>query len=109
MTAGKPLFVRVRNLEGKYLAGGGVQMEFCDDIKKARVFDCRRDQVEEQLAYLRLAHGIVLEVQPVDPMEIHEVCDRCGRMALSFQMYFDGKHYLCTECRASVANGLSLS
>ena len=107
MTMAKPLFVRVRNSEGQYLVGTGGQLEFCSDIKKARVFDCRRDQVEYQLAWVRLAHGISLEAEPVDPKEIYETCDRCGRLALSFQIFFDGKRYLCAECRDSSSSGLS--
>jgi hypothetical protein len=106
MTAAKPLFVRIRNSEGKYLAGAGGQLEFCSDVKKARVFDCRRDEVEHQLSYIRLTQGISLEAEPVDPKEIHETCDRCGRLALSFQMYFDGKRYLCAECRDSLSSDL---
>ena len=105
MTVGKCLFVRIRNSEGKYLAGAAGQMEFCSEIQQARVFDCHRDQIEQQIAFIRLTQGILLEAEPVDPEEIHEACDRCGRLALSFQMYFDGKRYLCRECRNSLANG----
>ncbi len=105
----EPLFVRVRNAEGKYLVQSGGQLEFCSDIKKARVFDCRREQVEHQLAWVRLAYGIFLEAEPVDPKEIHETCDRCGRLTLSFQMFFDGKQYLCAECRDGISGGLSSS
>ncbi len=99
MTVGLPLFVRVRNPEGKYLAGAGGQVEFCSDIKHARIFDCRRDQIEHQLAFIRLTQGIRLEAEPVDPKEIHETCDRCGSLALPFHMYFDGKQFLCRDCR----------
>ena len=52
-------------------------------------------------------HGIVLEVVPVDLKEIHESCDRCGRVALSFQVFFDGKQYLCGECRSGSSGGRS--
>ena len=109
MTVAKPLFVRVRNSEGEYLAGAGGQMEFCSDIKRARIFDCRRDQVELQIGYVRLTQGLALEAEPVDPKEIHETCDRCGRLALSFQIYFDGKRYLCGECRRSISGDLPTS
>jgi hypothetical protein len=99
MATTKALFVRIRNAEGKYLGGEAQTLGFCDDIKKAIVFDCRRDRVEEQLEYVRLTHGVVLEAVPVDPQEIHETCDRCGRLRLPFQMFFDGSHYLCEQCR----------
>jgi formylmethanofuran dehydrogenase subunit E len=99
MTATDALFVRIRNAEGKYLGGEAKSMSFFDDINKAIVFDCRRDHIEQQLEYMFLTQGIVLEVVPVNPKEIHETCDRCGRLVLSFQAFFDGKQYLCEACR----------
>lgn len=30
----------------------------------------------------------------------YEVCDRCGKMARSVTMFFDGREFLCPECRA---------
>ena len=74
-------------------------MEFCSDIKQARVFDCRRNRVEYQIALIRLIQGIPLEVEPVDPKEIHETRDRCGRLVLSFPTHFHGERYLCRDCR----------
>ena len=104
MTAAtKALFVRIRNAEGKYLGGEAGGMAFHDDIRKAIIFDCRRDRIEEQLEFIRLTQGITLTAEPVDPKEIHETCDRCGKMALSFQMFFDGENYLCAECRGAAA------
>jgi hypothetical protein len=99
MTATNALFVRIRNADGKYLGGEAQSLGFCDDIKKAIVFDCRRERIEELLEYARLTHGLVLEAVPVDPKEIHETCDRCGRLVLPFQAFFDGKQYLCATCR----------
>jgi hypothetical protein len=110
MTAAtKALFVRIRNAEGKYLARGAGEIEFCADIKRASIFDCRRDHIEQQLEYLRLTQGLVLNAEPVDPKEIHETCDRCGKLALSFQMFFDGKRYLCESCRHSTPGDGPLS
>ena len=99
MTAAGALFVRIRNAEGKYLGGEETSMSFFDDIGKAIVFDCRRDDIEGQLEYLFLTQGVLLEVVPVDPREIHETCDRCGRLVLSFQAFFDGKQSCCAACR----------
>jgi hypothetical protein len=101
VTATNALFVRIRNPEGRYLGGEGTHLAFLDDINKAIVFDCRRDHIEVQLEYLRLNRGIELEVIPVDPKEIHETCDRCGRLVLPFQAYFDGSQYFCNTCRVS--------
>jgi hypothetical protein len=105
MTAPNALFVRVRNSEGKFLGGEPSKMDFFDDINRAIIFDCRRDRIQQQIEYIRLTQGIVLEAVPVDPKEIHETCDRCGRLTLSFQMFFDGEHYLCGECRGGGAGG----
>ena len=99
MISSAALFVRIRNPEGKYLGGEAKQMAFFDDIRKAIVFDCRRDRIQEQVEFVRETQGIALEVVPVDPEEIQESCDGCGRLALSFQMFFDGKNYLCGNCR----------
>jgi hypothetical protein len=107
--ASTAMFVRIRNPEGKYLGGEVKKMGFYDDIKRAIIFDCRRDRIEQQLEYVRLVQGIKLEVEPVDPKEIHESCDRCGRLALSFQMFFDGEQYLCRECRGSASSNLATS
>ncbi len=99
MTGADVLFVRIRNAEGKYLCGDARGMTFLEDISKALVFDCRRHGIQQQLEHLREAQGILLEPVPVDPKEIHETCDGCGRLLLSFQVFFDGKQYLCSECR----------
>lgn len=100
MTLSTPLFVRIRNSEGKYLGGEPKQMDFVDDINTAIIFDCRRDHIAQQLEHIRLTQGLVLEVVPVDLKEIHETCDRCGRLVFSFQAFFDGEQYLCGECRS---------
>jgi hypothetical protein len=99
MTATNTLFVRIRNAEGKYLGKAVESMDFYEDINKAIVFDCRRDRIEQQLELIRLTRGIALEIVPVDPKEIHETCDRCGKLVLSFQAFYDGDQYLCLECR----------
>ncbi len=99
MTGSNALFVRLRNFEGKYLGGEATKMGFFDDVNQAIIFDCRRDHIEQQIELVRLTHGIVLEAVPVDLKEIHETCDRCGRLVYSFEVFFDGEEYLCGECR----------
>jgi hypothetical protein len=99
MAATDALFARIRNAEGKYLCREAASMGFVEDVNRAIIFDCRRDSLEERLEYLRLTHGIALEIVPVDPKEIHETCDQCGRLVLSFQAFFDGRQYLCAACR----------
>jgi hypothetical protein len=105
-SAPNALFVRIRNPEGRYLGGDAGKLEFCDDIKRATIFDCRRDRIAQQLEHIRLVQGVELKAEPVDPKEIHESCDHCGKLALSFHVYFDGERYQCEECRTSGASGL---
>ncbi len=98
MTVPNALFVRIRNSEGKYLGGKPPKVEFVEDINKAIIFDCRREGL--QIEQLGLPEGMALEAVPVEATEIRETCDRCGRPALSAQMFFDGEHYLCRECKS---------
>jgi hypothetical protein len=99
MVASAVLFVRIRDSEGRYLGGEARKLAFFDDIHRAIIFDCQRDRVHEQVEYVRETKGIELEVVPVDPKEIYDSCDGCGRLALSFQLFFDGKSYRCPDCR----------
>lgn len=103
MTSTNVLFARIRNAEGKYLGGEGGKVDFFDDLNRAIVFDCRRSGIEEQIEQLGRMQGVFLELVPVDPKEIHEACDQCGRLAMPFQMYFDGQHYFCGHCRPQAA------
>jgi len=105
MTATDALFVRIRNPDGKYLGGDAMNMGFFDDIKKAVIFDYRRDQIAQQLEFVRLTQGLVVEVVPVDPKEMHETCDRCGRLVMPFHVFFDGDRYLCASCRNAAHTG----
>ena len=105
-TAAIDLFVRIRNAEGKYLGGEAKNPGFVDEINKAIIFDCNRYPIEEQLKHVSLTQGIILELVPVDPKEIQETCDRCGRLVLSFEAFFDGEHYLCEECRSGSLPGI---
>jgi hypothetical protein len=35
----------------------------------------------------------------VDPREIYETCDQCERLVIPWGAFFDGKQFLCHECR----------
>ncbi|HVV73837.1 MAG TPA: hypothetical protein VHI52_20405 [Verrucomicrobiae bacterium] len=92
--------VRIRNQEGKYLAGGSADLGFSADCSKAIVFDYVGHNVAEQLALIRQTQGIMLEVEEVDPKEILETCDQCARLVSPFSISYDGERFLCTECLA---------
>ena len=45
-------------------------------------------------------HGIALTAEPVPPEEIYETCDRCKDLFMPFMTFFDGKRFLCPDCRS---------
>jgi hypothetical protein len=63
------------------------------------VFDYQGDAVQEQLEALGSTHGIALAADPVPPEEIYEKCDRCKDLFMPFMTFYDGKQFLCVECR----------
>ena len=90
--------VRIRNSEGKYLAGKDTGWGFSEDASKAIVFDYVAHHVAEQLEILRESQGVYLEAVEVDPKEVLECCDACKRLVSPFSVVFDGHSFLCLEC-----------
>jgi formylmethanofuran dehydrogenase subunit E len=95
--------VLLRNAEGKYLAGTGLQGELTEDRARAAVFDYLRDRVAERLEMMQGLHGTTWRPVLVDPREVCEVCDRCGQRVMSFKAFFDGRQFLCPACRSHAA------
>ena len=91
--------VRIRNSEGKYLAGKDAGWGFSEDASKAVVFDYVAHRIEEQLEIIRQSQGLNLQAEEVDPIEVLESCDRCHSWFSPFSIFFDGRTFLCTECR----------
>ena len=91
--------VRIRNADGRYLAGDSVQAWFSADSSKAQLFDYLADEVEARLALIARAHGPILEAVPVEPNEFLETCDQCHRMVTLPRAFFDGKAFLCRSCK----------
>jgi hypothetical protein len=90
--------VRIRNWEGKYLAGEETGWGFSEDSSKAIVFDYAAHHVADQLESIRKSQGLYLEAVQVDPKEVLESCDACKRWLSPFNLVFDGKTFLCHEC-----------
>jgi hypothetical protein len=91
--------VFIVNDDGQYLAGTATEWEFTDDRSKATIFDYWGDRVAERIELVRKVHGRVwIAVQP-DPREVYEFCDRCGRRLRAMRMFFDGRHFLCDNCK----------
>jgi hypothetical protein len=91
--------VMVRNAQGKYLAQDDYGLYFTEERTAAMVFNYRSDCVADQLAMLQKTHGIALAAEPVPPEEIYETCDRCKDLFMPFMTFFDGKQFLCADCR----------
>ena len=93
--------VVIQNPAGEYLAGDNKSLWFTDDRFKAIIFDYKAHRVEAQLAMLQ-QEGIVLKAVPVPLKEFYETCDRCEKMLLPLRAFFDGRQFLCPDCRAVV-------
>jgi len=93
------IHVVIRNFSGQYLTGSQGAWIFSSQLGQAKVFDYVADRVPEQLQLLRKNHGLWLEAVLLDPGERYETCDRCGQRMFSFKAYFDGREYLCPDCR----------
>ena len=91
--------VLIVNDDGQYLAGAAIDWEFTDDRSRAAVFDYWADQVAERIELVRKAHGRVWIAVKLDPREVYEFCDRCGRRMRALRTFFDGQHFLCGDCR----------
>ena len=91
--------VLIVNDDGLYLAGTAFEWEFTDDRSKARVFDYHADHVADRIELVRKAHGQTWIAVRMDPREVLEFCDRCGCRMRAFKMYFDGRQFLCSDCR----------
>ncbi len=96
---GPDIKVFIRTPRGKYLAQDANGLFLTEDRSAAMVFNYRADRVLEQLATLQETQGVALAAEPVPPEEIYETCDRCKDLFMPFMTYFDGKQFLCADCR----------
>jgi hypothetical protein len=95
--------VFIRNAQGHYLAEDAHGLFFTHDRSAAIVLNFQGDRVQEQLDTIQKMQGLRLTPDPVPPEEIYETCDRCKELFLPFMTHFDGKRFLCDECRKWVA------
>jgi hypothetical protein len=91
--------VFIRNARGKYLAQDANGLFLTEDRSAAMVFNYRSDRIPEQLQIIQKTRGIALAADPVPLEEIYETCDRCKELFIPFMLYFDGKQFLCADCR----------
>lgn len=98
--------VHILNTQGQYLAADDKELYFTDDRLRAIVLSYEADHVAEQIETLHRVQGIVLRAVPVPLEEIYEACDRCNELFMPFMTFFDGKLFLCGECRRLVLRRL---
>ena len=91
------------NSRGMYLAQDDNGLFFSNDRSAAIILNFRADNVAAQLESLRQTHGVHLTADPVPIGEIYETCDRCKELFMPWMTYFDGKHFLCGDCRKLAA------
>jgi len=101
--------VLIETLDGRYLAGDQGGWWFTEERSKARVFDFLTSSTAREWDALQKGQGIVLLALPVERREIYETCNRCGRMVKSLRALFDGKQFLCPECRSNLSSAHSRS
>jgi hypothetical protein len=97
--------VFIRNAQGKYLAQDANGLFFTDDRSVAIVLNYEADGVPKQLAAIQKAQGVSLAADPVPLEEIYETCDRCKELFIPFMTFFDGKRFLCADCRRAISAG----
>jgi hypothetical protein len=93
--------VFIRNAQGKYLAQDANGLFFTDDRTAAIVLNYEADEVPKQLEAIQKSQGVSLAADPVPLEEIYETCDRCKELFIPFMTFFDGKRFLCEDCRKS--------
>jgi hypothetical protein len=91
--------VFIRNAQGKYLAQDANGLFFTEDRSAAVVLNYESDEVPKQLEAIRKSQGVILAADPVPLDEIYETCDRCKELFVPFMTFFDGKRFLCADCR----------
>lgn len=91
--------VFIRNPQGHYLARDPNGLFFSNDRSRALVFNYCSDAVPEQLEQIRQTRGLLLAADPVPLDEVYETCDHCNELFTPLMTFFDGKRFLCADCR----------
>ncbi len=99
MSVPRGIQVILRDEEGHYLVRQPNQWSFTRERAEATVFDFQGDGFAEQLKKLTGLPDRKWRAIPVEPRERYETCDDCGQRMMSSKVFFDGKRYLCADCR----------
>jgi hypothetical protein len=95
--------VFIRTAQGKYLAQDANGLFFTEDRSVAIVLNYEADEVPKQLETIQKTHGVSLAADPVPLDEIYESCDRCKELFMPFMTFYDGKRFLCADCRKAAS------
>ena len=96
--------VVIRTTEGRYLGGDVNNLRLVNDVYGAVLLDPTEIRMEETLLELRNVTGLVFEALPLKLEEVFETCDGCGQMVIPLMAFFDGKKFLCLDCRGAGAD-----
>lgn len=94
--------VFIRTAQGKYLAQDANGLFFTEDRSAAIVLNYEADEVPRQLEAIRQLQGVNLAADPVPLDEIYESCDQCKELFMPFMTFYDGKRFLCPDCRKAL-------
>jgi hypothetical protein len=100
MSGFQDIKVVLQSPEGKYLSGSAIDWRFTEDRAAAIVFNLFGHRVHEQLEVLRERIGCSLQPVPLPPEELFETCDACQSLLMPPQIFFDGRQFLCFDCKA---------
>ncbi len=95
--------VFIRNEKGLYLAEDQNGLFFTNDRSRALILNYRADEVARQLSDVEDTMGVTLVTDPVPLEEIYEICDQCKDLFTPNMITFDGKRFLCSDCRTGAS------
>jgi hypothetical protein len=89
--------------DGKYLSGSAINWRFTEERSSAIVFDLFAQRVHQRAAFLSECLGFRLQPVPLPPEEIYESCDLCQCLIMARQVFFNGRQFLCPDCKAQAS------
>ena len=98
--------VRLLNSQGQYLAQGNKEFMFTTDADRAMVFEYDEGKAQKLVAFFADKKGIPLTIEYVEDPDVYEWCDNCKEMQLPHDTFFNGRTFLCLDCKIqSAGNG----
>ena len=95
----------VQTLDGRYLTGEGEAWTLTNDWAKAAILDFPALHLADKLKTIPNAAENIFVLVPFDAFSPYETCDRCGRRVRSWKTFFDGRQFLCPQCRTDLVSG----